>query len=262
MLKVYIGWDSREPIAYDVCENSILRHSSRNKVQITPIKHREMRELGLFSRPWEINARTGNFRDLIDGRPFSTEFSHTRFLTPILAEYKGWAIFMDCDMIALNDITEIMKYADEKYAVMVRKHNHRPTNNVKMDNREQYGYERKNWSSFILFNCKHPSNAALTPQLISTADGSFLHQFGWLRDSEIGDLPSIYNWIEGISSGAEKPHIVHYTDGGPWFIDNPKCQDVLFAKEWWTAYERYISTNDKFQYSPYNPFARKRLIND
>lgn len=246
MLKIYIGWDSREPIAYDVCEHSIKRRA-RGGIEIIPLKHKELRQLGILKRPVLIESDTGNFRDLMDNRPISTEFTFTRFFVPHLSDYKGWAVFMDCDMIALEDLRGLLDLCNDKYAVIVRKHNHRPANTNKMDDREQYVYDRKNWSSFILFNCGHPSNKALTADYVNTASGRELHQFAWLKDSEIGELPAKYNWIENFSPPIEgKPAVIHYTEGGPWFIDKPQCQSVMYADDWWKEYDRYMHEGDKF----------------
>src|SRR5688572_18495220 len=131
-LTVFIGWDGREKIAYEVCKHSIEKHTKHN-VKIVPLYHKELRRQGFFSRPWETEAMTGNMRDLIDGRPFSTEFSHTRFLVPALMKYKGWALFMDCDMVVRCDIQEVFSHIDNKFAAMCVKHRQNVTTGTKMD---------------------------------------------------------------------------------------------------------------------------------
>jgi hypothetical protein len=102
-----------------------------------------------------------------------------------------------------------------------------------MDGSLQQSYYRKNWSSFMLFNCAHPSNKKLTPEYVNTATGGMLHSFSWLNDHEIGSLPEYYNWIEGTSRSDLHPRVIHYTLGGPWFSD---YKDILFADEWWKYY--------------------------
>ena len=67
MLTVYIGWDSREPIAADVCKHSILEHASI-PVDIVMLKQDEPRDRGLYWRDVDKLA--------------STEFTFTRFLVP------------------------------------------------------------------------------------------------------------------------------------------------------------------------------------
>lgn len=237
MLKVFVGWDSREDVAYKVCKYSILRNTSVD-VDVHPLKHKHLRKQGCFYRPWYIDPSTGNPIDAMDLRPFSTEFSHTRFLVPFLCQYKGWALFMDCDMIFQGDIKDLFAKCDNKYAVMCVRHNHRPAEKEKMDGVQQTRYARKNWSSFMLINCAHPSNRLLTSELVNTKPGGWLHGFEWLNDGQIGHLGFEYNWIENCSPGMDVKDIkvIHYTLGGPWFDE---CQDVMFADIWSEWYERY-----------------------
>lgn len=242
-LEVYIGWDSREKIAYDVCKKSI-EHGTHNKISITPLVHKELRKQGWFTRPWLINANNGNFTDLVDGRPFSTEFSHTRFLVPALMHYKGWALFMDCDMVFDCDIKELFAMCDDKYAVMCVKHNHKPEKSTKMDGCQQSQYYRKNWSSFMLINCGHELNKVLTPEYVTSRTGAELHSFSHLPDMYIGDLPKDYNWIQGVSPANIKPKVIHYTEGGPWFESH---RDVDHADIWWKYYQRWL---DSGEYEP------------
>lgn len=237
-LNVYIGYDAREEVASYVCSHSILKRTPA-PLKITYLKHRELRKAGFFSRPWLTEGPTGNWVDLIDGRPFSTEFSHTRFLVPHLQK-SGWALFCDSDMIFLSDIRKLFEQCDDKYAVMCVKHQHKPDpNSIKMDGRQQLSYHRKNWSSFVMFNCSHPSNKTLTAEKVNFMKGSDLHSFSWLKDHEIGALPYSYNYIAGVSpklppEKGGRPDVVHYTEGGPWF-DGYK--DIPYAQMWVDEYE-------------------------
>src|SRR3990167_6406606 len=98
-------------------------------------------------------------------RSFLTSFTFSRFLVPYLCHYEGWALFLDIDMILLDDIHELFCMADNQYAVMVSK------NKVRFE-----------WASAMLFNCEHPANRILTPEFIETADR--LHQISWLKEEE------------------------------------------------------------------------------
>lgn len=233
-LKIFVGWDSREKVAYEVLKHSIEKHT-HSDIQIIPLYHKELRRQGWFQRPWLTGAMDGNQTDLIDQRPFSTEFSHSRFLVPALMNYKGWALFMDCDMLFRCDIKEVFDYADERYAVMVVKHRQEVKKAEKMDGSPQSSYYRKNWSSFVLWNCGHEANKELTKEMVNQATGGWLHGFSWLNDQQIGALPDCFNWIEGCSRSDQHPKVIHYTAGGPWFSS---FKEVMFADEW----EKYYSS--------------------
>ena len=151
MDKIYVGWDSREDIAYQVCEHSILNRSKTTDV--IPLKQSDLRDSGTYTRE----------KDKLG----STEFTFTRFLVPHLQDYKGWALFCDCDMVFLIDAKEIFDQALAKYAVMCVQHDYNVKEGTKMDNQLQLPYPRKNWSSVVLFNCGHPSNKKLTKELIN-----------------------------------------------------------------------------------------------
>lgn len=251
MHNIYIGWDAREDVAYQVCRNSIMR---RNKsYNVIPLKHKELRKKGLFYRPWMTCAQDGNRIDMFDMKPFSTEFSHTRFLVPVLNDYKGWALFLDCDMIFTTNPRKLFDLIDNRYACMVVKHNQKPIETKKMDDEPQGKYFRKNWSSFVLWNCAHPKNKFLTIEKVNQMKGADLHAFTWLDDGDIGSLPFSYNWIEGISPNISayqgaRPDVIHYTLGGPWF---PEWQDVAYAGLWTEEYEIWQrSGNSEFSNIP------------
>lgn len=228
-LKIYVGWDSREDIAYQVCRHSILRRASR-PVDVEPLKQPELRARGLYTRPADKLS--------------TTEFTFTRFLVPALAGYRGWALFCDCDFLWLGDIAELFALRDDRYAVMCVQHDHRPTESIKMDDRVQTRYPRKNWSSMVLYNCGHPANAALTPAVVNAESGLFLHRFLWLDDALIGAVPETWNWLEGWCKKPDRgtPKVVHYTRGGPWF-DN--WQDVDYGALWLAERDDYLARADR-----------------
>tara|TARA_Y100001938_G_scaffold145753_1_gene223130 strand:- start:12460 stop:13122 length:663 start_codon:yes stop_codon:yes gene_type:complete len=214
-LKVFIGWDSREVDAYNVCVKSLKEHASQ-ELDITPIVRDTLIDTGEYYRP---QPEAG-----------SVEFTYTRFLTPYLADYNGWALFIDCDFLFTKDVAELFSMTDDKYALMCVKHDYVPRNAVKMDGQKQVSYPRKNWSSCILWNCGHPSNKALTKDIVSGESGAFLHRFQFLKDEEIGELPLEWNWLEGEYDKPETPPaVIHFTNGGPWFEN---WQDVDYAELW------------------------------
>jgi len=223
-LKIYVGYDSREDIAWQVCRHSILRHSSPD-TEVYPLKLSTLRELGLYTRPADVA---------------STEFSLTRFLTPWLAAHDGWSIFVDCDFLFTADVRNVLTHASRHKAIHVVQHDYTPANAVKMDGKAQAIYPRKNWSSFILFNNAHPDVQALTPAVVNAAAPAFLHRFQWVADdSLIGALPLEFNFLESEYAKPETvPTAIHFTNGGPWF-DN--WQDVDFADQWRAERDLYLA---------------------
>ena len=216
-MKIFIGWDSREDIAYQVCRASLLKHTSVD-LDIVPIKQKHMREKNLYWREHDPLS--------------STEFTFTRFLVPYLAGYKGWAVFMDCDFMWRGDVSTVLDYCDYSNAVMVVKHNYNPPERVKMDGAIQTQYPRKNWSSFMLINCGHEQvQKNLTPETVNTATGLYLHRLQWATNDCIGELPVAYNYLEGWHTKEDCPNplAVHFTRGGPWFRD---YMNVEYGDEW------------------------------
>lgn len=215
-IPVYVGYDSREDIAYQVCKHSITRREPGATVK--PLKQKDMRESGLYTR--EIDKLA------------STEFTFTRFFIPYLQNYQGWAVFCDCDFVWTVPTTDLKQYCDPNKAVVVVQHDYTPAEGMKMDGKQQHIYPRKNWSSMILWNCAHPKNKVLTPELLNKETGAFLHRFQWLDDEDIGSLPHHYNWLVGWYKEPQdgKPKIYHWTEGGPWFVDN--YFDCEYADVW------------------------------
>lgn len=215
-IPVYVGYDSREDIAYQVCKHSITRREPG--ATIKPLKQKDMRESGLYTR--EIDKLA------------STEFTFTRFFIPHLQNYQGWAVFCDCDFVWTVPTTDLEQYCDPNKAVVVVQHDYTPAEGMKMDGKQQHIYPRKNWSSMILWNCAHPKNRVLTPELLNKETGAFLHRFQWLDDEDIGSLPHHYNWLVGWYKEPQdgKPKIYHWTEGGPWFVDN--YFDCEYADVW------------------------------
>lgn len=111
-LQVFIGMDSRQPLAYTVLQSSIIARSSV-PVSINPLLI------------WQLPVT----------RQGLTEFTFTRYLPPWLCNYEGWSLFLDADMIVRGDIKELFDMADDRYAVMVVK------------NRQRF-----EWPSLMLFN--------------------------------------------------------------------------------------------------------------
>lgn len=209
-LNVYLGFDQHEPEAYRVAVESLIKHASL-PVHVTPLKLSKLAETGLLRRPQDTR---GHRYDILSNAAASTEFAISRFLVPILAQ-SGWALFADSDVVFLGDVAELFNLRDSRYAVQVVKHDHIPTERMKMDNQSQAGYGRKNWSSVVLWNCDHPANRRLSLADIQERRGLDLHQFYWLHESEIGELPREWNWLVDVQEKPAHPKIAHFTLGTP-----------------------------------------------
>jgi hypothetical protein len=184
-LRIFIGYDHRQPVSYNVLQQSIFTRSSK-PVAITPICIHQVpyKRVGL------------------------TPFTFSRFLTPWLCNFEGWALFLDIDMLLLDDISKLFDLADDKYTVMVSK-----------------SEKRFEWASVMLFNCKR--NTILTPEYCETAEG--LHGISWCKEEEVGDLPKEWNHLVGYDDMRTDAKLVHYTQGVPCFKETI---DSEYSQEW------------------------------
>jgi len=223
-IPIFIGVDPRERAATNVLIDSLYQ-TSTHALAITPLDTPQLECQGLYWRQRDPRQ--------------STSFSFTRFLVPQLCGYQGWAIFMDCDMLGLSDITELWALRDDRYAVMCVQHDHVPAETVKFLGERQSAYPKKNWSSLMLFNTSRCT--ALTPDYVNTASGLDLHRFHWLAgDHEIGALPDRWNHLVDVQAPpqlAPEPGgaaLLHWTLGGPWFRESRTMGGPLAAR-WYAA---------------------------
>ena len=224
MIPIYIGFDPRETVAFHVLAHSIHARASQ-PVTIAPL---------MLSQLERVLTRERHALQ-------STDFSFSRFLTPYLSGYSGWSLFTDCDMLMLEDVAKLWALRDERYAVMVVKHQHTPRETVKFLGEPQSKYEKKNWSSVMLFN--NARCAALTPEYVNTASGLELHQFKWLNDEVlIGALPDRWNHLVGYNARRSDAALVHYTLGGPYFPEYAHCE---YAQEWFEARDAMLHAAER-----------------
>ena len=211
VIRVFIGFDPREAVAFSVLSHSIQARASR-PVSIGPLMLSQLG--GVLTR--ERHALQ------------STDFSFSRFLTPHLSGYCDWSIFMDCDMLMLDDIVKLWALRDDRYAVMVVKHVHTPKETVKFLGEPQTKYEKKNWSSVMLFN--NSRCRSLSPDYVNRASGLELHQFKWLENEDlIGSVPDRWNHLVDYNAPRTDAALVHFTLGGPYFPEYANCE---YAAEW------------------------------
>ena len=215
MINLYVGYDEREAIAYHVFCHSVIKNTSI-PVKITPL----------------VLSQLKDFNETHQDR--SNDFVYSRFLTPYLNEFNGWAIFADGDMICQADLKELIGMADPNKALMVVKHDYQTKASIKYLGNINENYPRKNWSSVILWNCSHPKHKILTPEFVSNQTGKFLHRFSWLDDNDIGELPVEWNWLACEYEKNTEAKLIHYTLGTPCFKD---FRDTDMAEIWYDYYE-------------------------
>ena len=223
-LTIYIGFDEKESAAFFTLAHSIMRHASR-PVKICPLNLKNLE--GVYLR--EYDERQSN------------SFSFSRFLVPYLNSFSGTAIFMDCDMLVTSDIYKVLNEVDlSQRGVAVVKHDYKSKVLTKYLGNQQYNYPRKNWSSFIVWNCAYKRNRLLTPEYIRDADAATLHRFLWLDDNEIAELDSKWNFLVGEYELTEiTPAIIHWTLGGPYFDE---YGDTDYHELWSAEYDRMTHT--------------------
>lgn len=214
MLKLFAGYDPREAGAYAVFCQSVIKHATV-PVAFVPLSEQML-----------------HFDGQQDG---SNAFIYSRYLVPHLMGYEGWAMFADGDMVCQRDIAELWALRDDEYAVQVVKHDYMTKAQTKYRGSPMecpnVQYPRKNWSSLVLWNCSHHANRGLTPELVATAGGKYLHRFSWLEDGLIGSLPKEWNWLVG-EYPPQPAALLHYTLGVPGFAYYAECEQ---ARAWHDA---------------------------
>ncbi len=211
--RIFIGYDPTQDIAYRVLEYSLYKHASE-PIDVQPVDAEQIPEFRREQDPLQ-----------------STPFTYTRFLVPWLCDYEGMALFMDSDMLALGDVTELFHLPMDDLALRVRQHDYRPDDTVKMGGKVQTQYPRKNWSSLMLMN--NPELTAWTREAVETQTGAWLHRFEPIPDAKLGDLPESFNVLDHMTGPT---NLLHYTSGGPWLEG---CEDADHADLWHTYREEH-----------------------
>ena len=223
-INVFVGFDSKEPIATYVCIDSIMKHTN-SELNFTILNLNNLKHI--------FNRKPSNKQ--------STEFAFSRFLVPYLSNYEGLSIFCDSDFLFLEDIQNLINDIDLSKAVSVVKHDYTPSTNKKFLNQEQTVYPRKNWSSIMVFNnelCK-----TLTPEIVNHESGLYLHRFKWLKDESIGELDVRWNHLVDEYENVDTACIgaLHYTIGGPYFKEYANCS---YSEVWFDQLKQLSSPID------------------
>ena len=217
-IKICVGFDKRESVAYHTFCQSVIETSS----------------LPVIFQPLALTM-LNDYKE--SHKDQSNDFIYSRFLTPFLNDFDGWVIFADGDMICQGDIKELWNLRDESKAVMVVKHDYQTKALKKYLGNKNENYPRKNWSSVILWNCSHPKHQILTPDFIAKQTGAYLHRFSWLEDNEIGELPKEWNWLAIEYPENKNAKLIHYTLGTPCFKE---YKNTDMSEIWYETYHRTI----------------------
>lgn len=215
MIRLFIGYDPREPIAYHVCVDSIIKRASE-PISVTPLA------LPNFRKFYSENHKDG-----------SNQFIYSRFLVPYLCGWVGHALYLDGDMIVNADIAELWQMRSHWHAAQVVKHEYETKAKKKYLGAKNEDYPCKNWSSVILWNCGHYANRMLVPDYVERATGEHLHRFQWIQGERLGDLPKGWNWLATEYEDAPA-NLVHYTLGTPCFAD---YKDAPMSAYWHAAHK-------------------------
>lgn len=219
-LRIFVGYEDRQATSYEVLKYSLEKHSSR-PLDVRPLKLQTLGdELG--------------FKRVHDPLQ-STEFTYTRFLVPLLCQFRGSALYLDSDMLCLSDIAELFQLNLSRYWLRVVKHEHHPTSRIKMGDRVQTVYPRKNWSSLMLLNCD--KLACWSKKAVESQTGRWLHRFEPVPDECIGDLPKTWNVLDAYDQTTK---LIHFTEGGPWL---PEYKDHLYGGLWFRYLDEYLNAN-------------------
>ncbi|HET6620556.1 MAG TPA: hypothetical protein VFG64_11480 [Dongiaceae bacterium] len=200
-LRIFIGYDHRQAVAYNVLQFSLYRRSSK-PLAISP--------LVLPTLPIK--------------RQGLTPFTFSRFLVPWLCGYRGWALFLDIDFLALADIAGLFDLTDERYAAMVSK------NPKKFE-----------WASMILFNCGHSANRVLEPGYVDDPKRCVNpHTMDWLAPELVGPVPGEWNHLVGYDAPRRDARLVHYTQGMPIYEETSGSE---YREEWLAEHKAGNSTS-------------------
>ena len=222
MIRIFVGYDPREAVAFHTFCQSVLEKASV-PVAFTPL----------------VLQGLPGYTELHEDA--SNAFVYSRFLTPYLCDFDGWALFVDGDMICRADIAELWSLRDVRKAALVVQHDYQTKASRKYLGNRNDNYPRKNWSSVVLWNCAHPAHRLLTPAFLMQQTGAFLHRFSWLDDVDIGTLPPTWNWLTTEYPDNPDAKLLHYTLGTPCFRDYRTCE---MADEWHAHHARSQSGMD------------------
>lgn len=209
-VNIYLGYDSSHKGIYEAAEKSI--HHSIQKSKSGGV-------CAEFFNDYKVEVKKLDIAELKDyNREYanqSTEFTYSRFLIPYLENYEGFSFFIDDDYVWQLNPMSLFYFIDPSHALACVQYDFKNHEETKMDGQKNVAYPKKLWSSMMIFNNGHEDCRKLTPELVNTASGQYLHQFEWT--DKISEIPGHKICTEGYDEKLlETHHAVHYTRGGPW----------------------------------------------
>ncbi len=197
-LKVFIGFDPRQPVAFQVCAQSVWEHASK-PVEIVRL---DLRTLPITRRGL-------------------TEFTYSRFLVPYLSNFEGRSLFLDSDILVMDDIFKLespdLDLEDFDSEVAFVPH---------MGSR---GFERASVMLFANRLCGH-----MTPKYVQSEK---CFDYSWTKNPT--PLRKEWNHLVGYDAPNPDAKIVHFTMGIPIWKETIKSE---FAQEWIDTYKRMNSS--------------------
>ncbi len=210
-LNIYIGYDSRHQNLAEL-NKKCLEHACRYGAGGGDV-HDLMNKWKPEIKFLDISKIPEYTRDYANQ---STEFTYSRFLIPYLENYEGFSIFLDDDILFTKSIWPMFYFLDLDDAVACIKYDFDKYAETKFDGEKNVSYPKKLWSSLMIFNNGHEDCKKLTPEIVNTESGKYLHQFEWT--DKISEIPDHYVFTEGHDTRETnwRPSAIHYTRGGPW----------------------------------------------
>lgn len=184
-MRVFIGFDARQPIAYHVCRASVERYA-KGRVQVEPVR-----------LDWLPITRRG-----------LTDFTFARYLVPWLCDFNGPALFLDADIVVRADVRELLDVADPRAAVSVVQ-----------------GQRAFEWPSVMFFRCDAAACKTLTPEWVNSPEtaphtlGWARDRLGALPPEW-----NFIVGYDACPSPEWQPKIVHYTAGIPCWRETEACE--------------------------------------
>ena len=215
-LSIYIGYDSNHSDLAEQNKKLLEKEIRKCMSKSTTDVHGTLKDFMPTIKYLDISKLSDYNREYANQ---STEFTYSRFLIPHLENFEGYSIFLDDDILFRKSILPLFYFLNPDDAVACVQYDFDKHNDTKFDGEKNVSYPKKLWSSFMIFNNSHEDCKKLTPDVINTESGKYLHQFEWT--DAISKIPEEHIITEGFNTLKDYPNAsaIHWTRGGPWIKD-------------------------------------------